>query len=98
MLHTSLRGNPEDPTAHAQLTADEKLPIRLHHHVQRLQLILPVISVAVLALRRQNAELDEDIALVLSRHACDPLNVELDQLEELVDSMRTSCTGGCDGH
>lgn len=98
MLNASLRGNSADPTAHAQLTVDEKVPIRLHHHVQRLQLILPVISVAVLALRRQSAELDEDIALVLSRHACDPLNVELDQLEELVDSMRASCTGGCDGH
>jgi hypothetical protein len=89
MLNARLRENSADPTAHAQLTVDEKLPIRLHHHVQRLQLILPVISVAVLALRRQNAELDEDIALVLSRHACDPLNVELDQLEALVTTIPT---------
>jgi hypothetical protein len=63
------------------------LPIRLHRHVQRLQLILPVISVAVLALRHQNAELDEDIALVLSRNACDPLDVEIDQLEALLSTM-----------
>jgi hypothetical protein len=55
--------------------------------VQRLQLILPVISVAVLALRRQKAEFDEDIALVLSRHACDLLNVELDQPEALVTTI-----------
>ncbi len=89
MLNASLRGNSADPIAHVPLAVDEKLPIRLHHHVQRLQLILPVISVAVLALRRQNAELDEDIALVLSRHACDPLNVELDQLEALVTAIRT---------
>jgi hypothetical protein len=88
MLTASLRGNSADPTAHAQITVDEQLPIRLHHSVQRLQLILPVISVAVLALRRQNAELDEDIALVLTRNACDPLNVELDQLEALVSTMR----------
>lgn len=90
MLNASLRGNSADPTAHAQITVDEQLPVRLHHSVQRLQLILPVISVAVLALRRQNAELDEDIALVLSRHASDPLNVEVDQLEALVNSIRTS--------
>ena len=89
MLHPSLRGDPADPTAHTQPTLDEHLPIRLHRHVQRLQLILPVISVAVLALRRQNAELDEDIALVLSRNACDPLNVEIDQLEALLATLGT---------
>ena len=75
MLDARLRGNSADPTVHSQLTLDEQLPIRLHRHVQRLQHILPVISVAVLALRQQHAELDEDIALVLSRHACDPLDV-----------------------
>jgi hypothetical protein len=90
MLNASLRGNSADPTAHARITVDEQLPVRLLHSVQRLQLILPVISVAVLALRRQNAELDEDIALVLSRHASDPLNVEVDQLEAMVESIRAS--------
>jgi hypothetical protein len=94
MLNASLRGNSADPTAHAQITVDEQLPIRLHHHVQRLHLILPVISVAVLALRRQNAELGEDIALVLSRHACDPLSVEVEQIEALVKSIRMSLTEG----
>jgi len=61
--------------------------------VQRLQLILPVISVAVLALRHQHAELDEDIALVLSRNACDPLDVEIDQLEALLSTMDAQRTG-----
>jgi len=51
MLHSSLRGDPSDPIAHTQPAFDEQFPIRLHRHVQRLQLILPVISVAVLALR-----------------------------------------------
>ena len=87
MLNASLRGNSADPTVHAQPTLDEHLPIRLHRHVQRLQLILPVISVAVLALRQQHAGLDEDIALVLSRHAGDPLDVEVDQLEALLSTM-----------
>jgi hypothetical protein len=87
MLHSSLRGNSADPTHHTQRTSDEQWPIRLHRHVQQLQLIVPVISVAVLALRQQNAELDEDIALVLSRNANDPLTVEIEQLESLLDTM-----------
>jgi hypothetical protein len=89
MLNRSLRGNPTDPTVHSQLTCDEQLPIRLHRHVQRLQLIRPVISVSVLALRQQHAELEEDIALVLSRHAGDPLDVEVDQLEALLNTMES---------
>lgn len=32
-------------------TLDEQLPIRLRTHMQRLRLILPVVSVTVLALR-----------------------------------------------
>jgi hypothetical protein len=92
MLHASLRGNSADPTVHTQLTLDEQLPIRLHRHVQRLHCILPVISVAVLALRQQRAELDEDIALVLSCNACDPLDVEIDQPEALLSTMETQRT------
>lgn len=87
MLHSSLHGTSSNPTPHTPPTVDEQLPIRLHRHVQRLQHILPVISVAVLALRHQNAELDEDIALVLSRNACDPLDVEIGQLEALLGTL-----------
>ena len=70
-----------------QLPLDEQLPIRLQQHLQQLRLILPVISVTVLALRRQNAELDEDIASVLHQHASDPLDVEIDKLEALLESL-----------
>jgi hypothetical protein len=83
MLHSSLRGNPADERVYAQPT-DEQLPIRLHRHVQRLQLILPVINIA---LHQQRAALDEDIALVLSRNACDPLDVEIGQLESLLTTI-----------
>jgi hypothetical protein len=87
MLNARLRENSADPTAHVQLTLDEQLQVRLHRHVQRLQCVLPVISVAVLALRRQRAELDEDIALVLSNHAGDPLDVEVGQLQALLSTI-----------
>ena len=70
-----------------QLSLDEQLPIHLQQHLQRLRLILPVISVTVLALRRQNAELDEDIASVLHQHASDPLDVEIDKIEALLELL-----------
>ena len=80
-------GTPADKLPPSQLTLDEQLPIRLRDHLQRLRLILPVISVTVMALRRQNAELDEDIASVLHQHAGNPLDVEIDKIEALLGSL-----------
>ena len=68
-------------------TLDEQIPIRLRDHVQRLRLIVPVLSVSVLALKRQAAELDDDIASVLHLHALGPLDHELEQLDELLESI-----------
>ena len=73
---------------------DEQLPIRVREHVRRLRLILPVISVSLLALRRQNAELDEDIALVLQQHVCIPLDIEIEELDELLESVANQRTKG----
>ena len=46
----------------------------------------PIISVSVMALHRQNAELDHDIASVLSEHACRPLDDEIEHLSSLLAS------------
>ncbi len=70
-----------------QPNLDEQLPARVREHVQRLKLILPVISVSVLALKRQDAELDDDIASVLHRRACDPLDLEIEKLESALESL-----------
>jgi hypothetical protein len=40
-----------------------------------------------MALRRQDAELDEDIASVLHQHACNPLDTEIDKIEALLESL-----------
>jgi hypothetical protein len=45
-----------------------------------------VISVSVLALHRQDAESDTDIAHVLSQHACEPLDSEIERIESLIAS------------
>jgi hypothetical protein len=83
-------GNPADTVPPTRPTLDEQLPIRLQDHLQRLRLILPVISVSVLALKRQNAELDEDIATVLHLHASNPLDVEIDKIEALLESLASA--------
>jgi hypothetical protein len=59
----------------------------VREHVHQLRLILPVISVSVMALHRQNAELDYDIATVLSQHACEPLDAEIEHLESILASL-----------
>src|SRR5688572_17292680 len=46
-----------------------------------------VISVSVMALHRQNAELDHDVASVLSKHACVPLDEEIEHLQCILASL-----------
>jgi hypothetical protein len=84
-------GGPTAQTLPPQLTQDDSLPIELREHLRRLRLILPVISVSVLALNRQNAELDHDVASVLSQHACEPLDSEIEHLESILASCAWRC-------
>ncbi len=71
------------PPTHA--THDVSLPRELLEHIHRLRLILPVISVSVMALHRQDAESETDIASVLSQHACEPLDSEIERIESLLE-------------
>ena len=88
----SLKGSGAAPHTVPPLhsTLDDQLPMRLREHVQRLKLIIPVISVSVMALRRQDAEADADVASVLSENACLPLDSEIERLESILAS-RPSC-------
>ena len=90
-FHSQPEGGPAARTLPSQPTQDDPLPLDLREHVQRLRLILPVISVSVLALHRQNAELDTDIASVLSQHACEPLDCEIAHLESILASRTWRC-------
>ena len=82
----SKEGGAPAQTLPPQPTRDDTLPIELRNHIRRLRLIIPVISVSVMALHRQNAELDHDIASVLSEHACSPLDDEIEHLSSLLAS------------
>jgi hypothetical protein len=66
--------------------AVDALPIQLREHLEQLRLILPVISDAVIALRRQNADFDTDVAYDLTEQACEPLNYEIERIEFLLAS------------
>ena len=81
-------GSPAQTLSPSNPTTDDPLRFELREHVRKLRLILPVISVSIMALHLQNAELDDDIASVLSEHACQPLDEEIEHLA----SMLASCT------
>ena len=55
--------------------------------MRRLKQIVPVISVSILALRHQNAELDGDVASVLAPSASEPLDGLVSELEFLVEDI-----------
>ena len=88
-LHQKEGGSSAQTLPLSQSTQDASLPAELREHVCRLRLILPVVSVSVMALRRQNAELDHEIASVLSQHACKPLDCEIEHLERILGSHAT---------
>ena len=66
-------------------TAADLLPFELREHLQRLHLILPIITNAVAALRYQSA----DIAYDLTEQACEPLDYEIERIEYLLASNAT---------
>jgi hypothetical protein len=87
MFQVPKEGGSTAHTLPPQPTQDDELPLRLREHARRLRLILPVISVAIMALHRQNAELDHDIATILEQHACEPLDTEIEHLDLLLASF-----------
>jgi hypothetical protein len=68
--HAKEGGSPARTLPPSTWTTDDSLRFELREHVRKLRLILPIISVSIMALHRQIAELDYDIDSVLSEHAC----------------------------
>jgi hypothetical protein len=89
----SREGDTPAQTLPPQPTRDDTLPVKLRDHIRRLRLILPVISVSVMALHRQNAELDHDVASVLNEHACKPLDDAMEHLSALLASCARRVRG-----
>lgn len=70
----------------ADMTASDKETLRdaLETHVRALHAAMSAVIVSVAALRRQNCEIDEDIASVLERSAADRLDVEMERIQALM--------------
>lgn len=56
----------------------------LRDTIRQLRLTLSVLTVAIGALRRQNADNDADVAEVLERFASDRLDIQIERLEALL--------------
>src|ERR1043165_6112693 len=65
---------------------DDSLPRELLDHIDRLRLILPVISVSVMPLHPRDPGSDPDLAFVLHEHAGEPLDREIERIESLLAS------------
>ena len=78
-------GTPAQTLPPPHPPADTPLRFELREHVRKLRLILPVISVSVMALHRQNAELDYDIASILNEYASAPLDEEIEHLALMLE-------------
>jgi hypothetical protein len=91
MFDTSLK--PEGgPAAETSTLNSDAMTRELLELASRLRLILPVISVAAMALRRQDAEADADIASVLTESAWLPLDSEIKRVESLLEFHAWRCT------
>ena len=85
-VHQLEASTPTQTLTPLHSTHDDSLPRELLEHIDRLRLVLPVISVSAMALNRQDAESDTDIAFVLHEHACEPLDREIERIESLLAS------------
>jgi hypothetical protein len=52
-----------------------------------LRLAQSIVITSVLALRAQNADGDADIAEILRRYAADPLDMEMERIENLLKTL-----------
>lgn len=69
------------PTAHSATRAEAD---SLGDAIRQLRLALSVVTVAIAALRKQNADNDADVAEVLERYASDCLDMQIERLEALL--------------
>jgi len=78
------------PAVRAKTAPATKRPARalqeaLTDRIRGLEVAMSAVIVSVSALRRQNCDIDEDIARVLERSAADRLDVEIEKLQSLIN-------------
>ena len=66
---------------------DAPLPVLLREHLNRLRLIHNSMAVAVMALHRQDAEQDSEVATLLDQHVNNELEFEIEVLEAMLATL-----------
>lgn len=65
-------------------TQTQQAATRLREISDRLRAIQSSVAVAVAALRSQNADVDEDVARLLTRSVSDPLQDQIDSIKSVL--------------
>lgn len=88
-----VRGGPKHRKSRAASRPGTALLQSLEQPICRLRHVKSAVIVAIAALRRQNCELDEDIASLLQHCVCDSLEEQLERLEAVrhLSAARLRC-------
>jgi hypothetical protein len=62
----------------------QRASVRLREVADRLRAMQSSVVVAVTALRSQNADVDEDVARLLTRTVSDPLQDQIDSIKSVI--------------
>ena len=69
---------------HLSLSQTQGAAVRLQEVADRLRAMQSSVVVAVAALRGQNADVDEDVARLLTRTVTDPLQDQIDSIKSVI--------------
>ena len=69
---------------HLSLLQAQRAAVRLREVADRLRAMQSSVVVAVAALRSQNADVDEDVARLLTRTVSDPLQDQIDSIKSVL--------------
>ena len=71
-------------TTHLSTSQAQRAIVRLREIADRLRAMQSSVVVAVAALRGQNADVDEDVARLLTRTVSDPLQDQIDSIKSVM--------------
>ncbi len=69
---------------HLSMSQAQRATVRLREIADRLRAMQSSVAVAVAALRGQSADIDEDVARLLTRTVGDPLQDQIDSIKSVV--------------
>lgn len=77
----------QEPPVNDDFGTLKKLHVHLGDLLIRLEMVRAAVVVSVAALREQNCDIDEDVAIVLQRQVGDPLGEEIEKTTQFLASL-----------